>query len=387
MIDTQSNIGGFGGNPIPIPVVNTNIYNSDGTLATNRIVTFNGNTLTFLGSKTKIVPSSNLAGDITFGVRDFADTTYNFYVSGNGSVLGTGGFCDLSYSTGVQVNYLRTNTWNDAASTVNLVTWDFGGDGFFKIYKPTKVLSPSASILDTAFAVRNNTDTNSHFQVLGNGSVYSQGKNFGARDTIYGINAGANIGSGAYFLTFFGFQAGIGVTGGACSAFGESAMQGDSTLSSAFGSGALLLGGSSMSAFGVNSARKIGNQRGVFMGNDAGYDIANSTSNILIGWGVAAGITSGNNNVIISGYNVTTPSTLVTSNKNTLLGDRQWDFPSTMKGSIVLGYEAKATADNQFSVGSASENAGAVTTEGFTQALTWTVKINGIDYKIPLQLA
>ena len=58
-----------------------------------------------------------------------------------------------------------------------------------------------------------------------------------------------------------------------------------------------------------------------------------------------------------------------------------------MKGSVVLGYEAKATGDNQFSVGSATENAGAVATEGFTQALTWRVKINGVDYKIPLQLA
>jgi hypothetical protein len=144
---------------------------ANGTLTGNRVVTFNDNTLTFLGSKTNLIPASAAAGDITFGVRDFDDTTYNFYVSGNGSVLGVGGFCDLNYDTGVQVNFLRTNTWNDAASTVNLVTWNFGGDGFFKIYKPTNVLSPSASALDTAFAVRNNTDTGNLVQIKGNGDA------------------------------------------------------------------------------------------------------------------------------------------------------------------------------------------------------------------------
>lgn len=156
-----------------ITVSSVNLYNADGTLTGvgDRTVTFDGKTLIFSGSKTNLIPASAASGDITFGVRDFDDTTYNFYVSGNGSVLGVGGFCDLNYDTGVQVNFLRTNTWNDAASTVNLVTWNFGGDGFFKIYKPTNVLSPSASALDTAFAVRNNTDTANLVQIKGNGDA------------------------------------------------------------------------------------------------------------------------------------------------------------------------------------------------------------------------
>lgn len=321
----------------------------------NISTTFLGNTDTpnsYVGQANKVVSVKSDASGLEFTTISISDTNI--------------------YNTDGTLTANRTVTHNGFTLTFN---------------GKTQIKCFSASASDVQFNVRNFGNTGDVFQVLGNGSVYSQGKNFGARDTIYGINAGANIDPSAYHLTFFGFQAGLGVTGGACSAFGESCMQGDSTLSSAFGAAALQLGGSSMCAFGANSARKIGNQRGVFIGNDAGYDWANSISNTLIGWGVAAGITSGNNNVILGGYNVTTPSTLVTSNRNTLLGDRQWDFPSTMKGSVVLGYEAKATGDNQFSVGSVAENAGAVATEGFTQALTWRVKINGVDYKIPLQLA
>mgnify|MGYP000380117885 FL=1 len=55
--------------------------------------------------------------------------------------------------------------------------------------------------------------------------------------------------------------------------------------------------------------------------------------------------------------------------------------------SVVLGKEATATASNQFVVGSSSHNAGAVTTETVTVDKTWTVKINGVDYKIPIVAA
>ena len=53
-------------------------------------------------------------------------------------------------------------------------------------------------------------------------------------------------------------------------------------------------------------------------------------------------------------------------------------------GSVVLGAEATATGNNQFVVGSVSQNAGTVSTESNTSTQVWRVKINGVDYKILL---
>ena len=53
-------------------------------------------------------------------------------------------------------------------------------------------------------------------------------------------------------------------------------------------------------------------------------------------------------------------------------------------GSVILGKAATATADNQFVAGSSSVNAGVTTTETITPNTTWTVRINGVNYKIPM---
>ena len=53
-------------------------------------------------------------------------------------------------------------------------------------------------------------------------------------------------------------------------------------------------------------------------------------------------------------------------------------------GSVILGRAATATADNQFVAGSASVSAGVTTTETITPNTTWTVRINGVNYKIPM---
>jgi len=51
---------------------------------------------------------------------------------------------------------------------------------------------------------------------------------------------------------------------------------------------------------------------------------------------------------------------------------------------LILGYQATATADNQFVVGSSTSNVGAIATEIIIADRTWTVRINGANYKIPL---
>jgi len=90
------------------------------------------------------------------------------------------------------------------------------------------------------------------------------------------------------------------------------------------------------------------------------------------------------------------------STRNTAVGGYSLDDNTTGIGNSALGYEtesgnfsnsvilgrsATATASNQFVVGSTTYNAGAIATEALTLTTSWKVKINGVDYKIPLQLA
>jgi len=89
--------------------------------------------------------------------------------------------------------------------------------------------------------------------------------------------------------------------------------------------------------------------------------------------------TTGGNNTAIG---VSSLINNTTGSSNSALGV---DTASgNFSGSVILGRGATATANNQFVVGSASYNAGAVTTETITPDTTWTVRINGVNYKIPL---
>ena len=53
-------------------------------------------------------------------------------------------------------------------------------------------------------------------------------------------------------------------------------------------------------------------------------------------------------------------------------------------GSVLLGKAATATGNNQLVIGSSTNNVGAIATETITSNRTWTVRINGANYKIPM---
>ena len=53
--------------------------------------------------------------------------------------------------------------------------------------------------------------------------------------------------------------------------------------------------------------------------------------------------------------------------------------------SVAIGVSATTTANNQLAIGSSTSNLGTVTTESVTSDTTWTVKINGTDYKVLLK--
>jgi hypothetical protein len=107
-------------------------------------------------------------------------------------------------------------------------------------------------------------------------------------------------------------------------------------------------------------------------------DFSNTSHNIAIGYEVLKS-SSGTSNIGI-GYQSLYDNT--TGNYNTAIGIST--YSGNFSGSVILGKDAAATANNQFVVGSSGTNAGTVTTETITPNRTWTVRINGVNYKIPM---
>ena len=126
------------------------------------------------------------------------------------------------------------------------------------------------------------------------------------------------------------------------------------------------------------------------LGYQAGLAITTGGTNTLIGYQAGNTITTGTQNVIIgngaqivsSNYNagVAIGNGAITSDGGITIGSGATGGVA----SIVLGRGAAATGANQFVVGSATNNAGTVTTETNTTASYWQVKVNGTDRKIPL---
>ena len=121
----------------------------------------------------------------------------------------------------------------------------------------------------------------------------------------------------------------------------------------------------------------------------------NGGQNVVIGHrAVETG--TGSNNVIIGQQamqSATTAQFNTSIGRNSLNGNTTGSYNSalgadTFSGnfdySVILGYGATATASNQFVVGTAANNAGAVTTEANVSANVWNVIINGVARKILL---
>lgn len=105
-------------------------------------------------------------------------------------------------------------------------------------------------------------------------------------------------------------------------------------------------------------------------------------NNIAIGTGSLFNNTTGRDNIAIG---VSTGNGNINGQYNIMIGsdiDNQ-----NFSRCVILGKQAQATANNQFVVGSVGTPVGAIATEALTPTKSWTVKINGVDYKIPLQIA
>jgi len=212
-------------------------------------------------------------------------------------------------------------------------------------------------------------------------SVYSNG--VGANSTVlsYGYNAIAS--GGGNYNTAIGFESQQYNASGL-----YNTSLGHRTLHSA--------GGNANIAIGEFALEKVnGGAQNVCIGYTAGWQITTGTNNTAVGRTSLQNNISGNENtsVGVSSLNATT------SSYNTAIGSQALLANSTGEGnsalgqltnsgnfshSVILGRGATATASNQFVVGSASYNSGAVTTASAAQTKTWDVIINGVAEKILL---
>lgn len=186
-------------------------------------------------------------------------------------------------------------------------------------------------------------------------------------------------------------------------AFGDSALFSNTTAvnNTAFGFSALYYTstGNQNTAFGTNAASYnttgyantamgwqslLFNQTGienVAIGNRANYGTSGQSAsrNVAVG-NLALLFNYGSSNVAIGNEALRFNTTGI---NNSALGANT--ASGNFSGSVILGREATATADNQFVVGSASVNAGAIDTAAVTPTQRWKVRINGVDYYIALQ--
>ena len=212
----------------------------------------------------------------------------------------------------------------------------------------------------------------------------------GGNNSAFGTAALANsTGALGFENSAFGRSALQNATSGfSNSAFGNSALEQLTTGTNnvAVGSSSLYLTtiGANNTAIGESSMRQ--NTTGgdnVAVGSEALYNNTLGSQNTAFGTAALPSLTTGTNNVAVGylagGFNLTTGS------DNVIIGPSA-GMTGNYTGSIVLGNSAQATGNNQFVVGSTTVNAGTVTNAAAAQSHYWTVKINGIDYKILLSL-
>ena len=178
----------------------------------------------------------------------------------------------------------------------------------------------------------------------------------GIRNTAIGENAGLSNTTGGHNV-FLGSDAGRGRTTGGVN---------------------VAIGPLSLYATGGTSSSNIA------IGYYCGFRNTTGGQNVAIGVSTMQDNTTGQDNLVL-GHAAGGTGVGSHGNSNVALGyaAKTGNFNS----SVILGRAATATANNQFVVGSSSHNAGAVTTETITADKTWTVKINGVDYKIPIVAA
>jgi hypothetical protein len=261
-----------------------------------------------------------------------------------------------------QISHLK---WNDTEKTIwnnglgsNISNTGFG-NGVLK--------SRTSGSNNTGFGYLTLWDTTTGNSNTGFGTSALRSNSTGSSNTAFGTSALLSNTTGSRNTAIGNTAMFSGNSTAENTAIGHSSLQLINSASSntAVGSGSL-----SLNTFG---GANTGIGRNVLSNNTSGG------SNTAIGESALSQNTIGNNNVAVGQFGLNGNSL---GSNNTAIG---WATTcANYSGCVLLGREATATANNQFVVGSAFTNAGAITTETITPNTTWTVRINGANYKIPL---
>jgi len=320
----------------------------DTLVSGTNIKTVNSTSLLGSGDISISANPSGVAGSIQFSDGSaFASVgtnvpTVQFEVQGNSRLRG-----------GLNINGTIINSASGIVDIFGLLYSNSVVNGIgVGISTPTarlQVRGSGATSATTALLVQNSAGESS-LRVLDNGSVTNYGKGGIDSNTAFGLSSLISVTNG-FFNTAFGSEALRNVAGGISNT--AVGVQCGIAMTTAQGN----------TAVGVQAASGVTNgSRNVAFGFRSLFSVTTANDNVAIGHSAMRNATSGNDNVVI-GNNAET---------------------SNFSGSVILGKDATATASNQFVVGSSGTNAGTITTETITPDTTWTVRINGANYKIPL---
>ncbi len=286
------------------------------------------NTL-YSGNNIKTINGNSILGygNLTVGMPDFIEyntTDKTVWCNGKG---------DFATNTTFGEGALKAITFGNQNTAIGYFTLQVNTTGTNNVAVGSQALlnniSGNSNIAVGADALRTNTTGDSNVAI--------------GKDALYANNGGENT------------------------AIGRSAMQYNTTgfNNAALGSSALL--------------RNTTGSYSVAVGNASLINATTGSYNTAVG-------ESSLNSTTTGGFNTALGASALYSNTtgtyNTAIGYNGQS--GNFSGSVILGANAIATANNQFVVGSTSYNAGAIATETITPNRTWTVRINGANYKIPM---
>jgi hypothetical protein len=276
---------------------------------------------------------------------EYNNTDLTLWNNGKGNIVSNTSFGESA---------LRLNTsgsFNTAFGTGSLANTTTGTANTAVGHNALNASNSIAAINNTAVgtsALGGNTTGNNNTSLGYNANI---GNTIGNDIIAIGVNA-SNAGNTGDSV-IIGNSATLYTTGGSNIAIGKNALRGSIASASA----------NSNVAIGVSSM----------------FWATSGSNNVAVGLNSLQANTSGSSNVAIGHSCIFTNTT---GSFNTCIGSST--NSGNFSNSTIIGYGAVASANNQFVVGSAGTNAGAVTTEVNSSSQVWNVIINGVARKILL---
>lgn len=364
---------------------------TDGYLSSSDWNTFNGKQTSLIsGTNIKTINSTSVLGSGNITVQNTLVSGTNIKTINGSSVLGSGDITIASLPSFIGYSTSNNTLWNYGAGSIVSNT-TFGESALSANttgQQNTAFGKQALAVITTAVS-----NTAIGTQVLANCNS-DQNTGVGALALFQNVSGTNNTAVGVSSLN-------LNTTGSSNVAIGRAALNSNTAGTSNTAVGEKSLFGNTTGNYNIAVGDSALSSNSTTANNTAiGYaalNKSNGASNTAVGASASSNLTTGTNNTTIgniAGNNLTTGgyntmignnsgTTVSTGSNNVFIGSGSQGIAGT-SGSIVIGSSATATGSNQFVVGSASYNAGAIASETITPNRTWTVKINGVDYKIPL---